>query len=95
VYQFQWKINFHQKGHLLYSNKYFKRGVVLLPNDTLQISPLSHRLRNIIMQREATVIAEGQGPEAVPHLVRRAPLMPRDSLLGDAGSYNRHFFITH
>ncbi|CAB3373818.1 Hypothetical predicted protein [Cloeon dipterum] len=60
------------------------RGVVLLPNDTLQISPLSHRLRTIIMEREAAVIAEGQGPESVPHLVRRAPLMPSNSLLGDA-----------
>jgi hypothetical protein len=58
----------------------------LLPNDTLQISPLSHRLRNIIMEKEAALLSdEGQGPEAVPHLVRRAALMPRDSFLGDAG----------
>ncbi|XP_059475973.1 A disintegrin and metalloproteinase with thrombospondin motifs adt-2-like [Neocloeon triangulifer] len=60
------------------------RGVVLLSNETLQISPLSQRLRTIIMEREAAVIVEGQGPSPVPHLVRRAPLMSVDSLLGDA-----------
>jgi len=38
------------------------------------------------MEKEAALLSdEGQGPEAVPHLVRRAALMPRDSFLGDAG----------